>query len=81
MAIKGIPNSPKLRHYWNLTIRLFCFISRTTVAGVGYPFAEKFFGVFNCPSRLGNTQDVTLINKNRISSVVYVIRKFKPFIA
>ena len=34
MAMKGTPHSPKLQHYWNLTIRLFSVISRTLVGGV-----------------------------------------------
>ena len=30
---RGTPHSPKLQHYWNLTIRLFNDISRTLVGG------------------------------------------------
>ena len=37
---RGTPHSPKLQHYWNLTIRLFSVISRTLVGGGGYPSAE-----------------------------------------
>ena len=37
----GTPHSPKLQHYWSLSIRLFSVISRTLVAGWVYPFAEK----------------------------------------
>ena len=33
---RGAPLSPKLQHYWNLTIRLFSVISRTLVGGVGW---------------------------------------------
>ena len=29
----GTPHSPKLQHYWNLTIRLFSVISRTLMGG------------------------------------------------
>ena len=28
---RGTPHSPKLQHYWNLTIRLFSVISRTLI--------------------------------------------------
>ena len=35
IAVKGYPHSPKLRHYWSLTIRLFSVISRTLVSGGG----------------------------------------------
>ena len=37
---RSTPHSPKLQHYWNLTIRLFSVISRTLVRG-SYPSAEK----------------------------------------
>ena len=30
---RGTPHSPKLLHYWSLTIRLFSVISRTLVGG------------------------------------------------
>ena len=35
MVFKGYPNSPKLQHYKNLTIRLFSVMSRTLVVCVG----------------------------------------------
>ena len=39
---RGTLYSPKLQHYWNLTIRLFSIISRTLVGvGVSYPSGEK----------------------------------------
>ena len=37
---RGTPHSPKLQHYWNLTIRLFSVLSRTLVGGV-LPPTEK----------------------------------------
>ena len=37
----GTSHSPKLLHYWNLTIRLFSVISRTLVGGGYYPSAEN----------------------------------------
>ena len=36
---RGTPYSPKLQHYWSLTIRLFSVISRTHI-GKSYPSAE-----------------------------------------
>ena len=42
---RGTLHSPKLQHYWNLTIRLFNVISRTLVGQTGregsYPSAEN----------------------------------------
>ena len=38
---RGTPHSPKLQHYWSLTIRLFSVISRTLVGRGSYSFAEK----------------------------------------
>ena len=39
---RGTPHSPKLLHCWNLTIRLFCIISRTLVWGV-LPLCKKLY--------------------------------------
>ena len=47
---RGTLHSPKLKHYWNVTIRLFNVISRTLIGGVLSPFAV---GVFYSPSQLG----------------------------
>ena len=44
----GTLHSPKLQHYWSLTIRLFCIISRTLVD------YRNVVGVFCSPSWLGN---------------------------
>ena len=33
MVAKGTPHSPKIKHYWNLTIRLLTVITRTLVGG------------------------------------------------
>ena len=38
---RGTLYSPKLKQYWNLTIRLFSVIIRTLVRGGSYPSAEK----------------------------------------
>ena len=38
---RGTPHSPKLQHYWSLTIRLFSVMSRTLVMRGSYPSAEK----------------------------------------
>ena len=40
IAKMGSPHSPKLQHYWNLTIRLFTVITRTLVKEGSYPSAE-----------------------------------------
>ena len=40
MAMKGCSAFPKPQHQWNLTIRLFSFISRTPIRGRSYPSAE-----------------------------------------
>ena len=37
----GTPHSPKLQHYWNLTIRLFGVIFRILIGGRSYLSAEK----------------------------------------
>ena len=52
MAMKGTLHSPKLQHYWNLTIRLFSFIFRTHVGGGVLPHCRGAVGVFYSPSRL-----------------------------
>ena len=53
---KGIPRSPKFLHHWNLTIRLFNFISRTLV-GMGWggilSLCRNAVGVFCSPNWLG----------------------------
>ena len=53
MAVKGYSVSPKLQHYWNLSIRLFSVISRTLVGG-GVTLCRDSVGVFYSPSWLGN---------------------------
>ena len=49
MAIKGTLHSPKLQHYWRLTIRLFSVICRTLVGGVLLFYREEVC-VFSCPT-------------------------------
>ena len=46
-------HSPKLQHYWNLTIRLLSFISRTLIRGV-LPLCRDPVALFYSPNRLGN---------------------------
>ena len=46
------PHSPKLQHYWSLTIRLFSVISRTIVGGI-LLLCRDAVGVFYSPSWLG----------------------------
>ena len=53
---RGILHSPKLQHYWSLTIRLFSDINRTLV-GVYYPLCRDTVGVFCSTSRLGKVQE------------------------
>ena len=50
---RGTLHFPKLRHYWNLTIRLYSVIYRTLVGEV-LPLGRDAVSVFNSPSRLGN---------------------------
>ena len=52
MAMKGAPYSLKPQHHWNLTIRLFSFISRTLIGG-GLTLCRGAVGVFYSHSRLG----------------------------
>ena len=42
---------PKIKHYWNLSIRSFCIVSRTLVEGVSLLCRDEV-GVFYNPSRL-----------------------------
>ena len=49
---KGTPNSPKLQHYWSLTIRLLIVISRTLMQGV-LPLCRDAVSVFYSFSWLG----------------------------
>ena len=46
-------HSPKLQHYWNLTIRLFRVISRTLFERVVLPLCREAVGVFYTPYPLG----------------------------
>ena len=53
---RGTPHSPKLQHYWNLTIRLFSVLSRILIArGVLPPLllCREAVSVFYSPSWLG----------------------------
>ena len=49
----GTPHSPKLQHYWSLTIRLSSVISRALVWSGVLPLCWDTIGVFYNPSRLG----------------------------
>ena len=53
MAMKGYPHSPKLLHYWKLTISLFSVISRTLVDGESYPSIEMQSVFFLQPELTG----------------------------
>ena len=50
---RGTPHSPKLLHYWTLTIRLFNVISRTLIWKV-LPLCRDAVGVFCSNSWLGH---------------------------
>ena len=49
--MKNTPHSPKLQHYWSLSIRFFCVIYRTFVGRV-LPLCRDAVGVFYSPSQL-----------------------------
>ena len=68
------PYSPKLQHYWNLTIRLSCVISRTLIEVV-LPLCRDAVGVFYSPSRLGNDHMPHLIRDSIIKSKLYLESK------
>ena len=79
---KNALHSPKLQHYWNLTIRLFSIIYRTLVRGVGIlTHLQK-----NSPSRLANSRWSALRHFNacwviqcRSQSFYYELHSFKLF--
>ena len=48
---KGALHSPKLKHYWSHTIKLFSVITRTLVDGI-LPLCRDAVGVFCIPNRL-----------------------------
>ena len=54
-------HSPKLQHYWKLTIRLLSVISWTRVGGCVLPLCSEAVGIFCSPSpprsRLGKRQN------------------------
>ena len=77
MTIKGSSYSPKLRHFWSLTIRLFSVISRTLFGGVS-SFCREAVGVFSSSSRLG--QRALNIVLNALPSFIYVESYLLSFI-
>ena len=64
----GASHSPKLRHYWSLTMRLFSVISRIFVGGV----CRDSVVVFYSPSRLDQYEVESL----RIYFVYFNVRSF-----
>ena len=67
---RGTPNSPKLQHYWTLTIRLFRVISRTLVRE-SYRSVEMQSVFSTAPAdwairRRGILKDILIIKKNVI---------------
>ena len=55
----GTPHSPKLKDYWNLTIRLFSVIIRTLVGG-SYLSAEVQLVYSTAPADLASLEEVVL---------------------
>ena len=53
IAIKEYSAFPKFKHYWSLTIRLFCVISETLVGEV-LTFCRDAVSVIYSPRRLGS---------------------------
>ena len=58
----------KLQHYWSLTIRLFCVISRAFVMGI-LPLCRDADGVFYSSNRLGERSGETYSIGNCRSSI------------
>ena len=57
MAIKGYSTTPKLQHYWSLTVRFFNVICRAVVGGA-LPLCRDSVDVFYSSSRLGQNVNV-----------------------
>ena len=87
---KGTLHSPKLLHYWNLTIRLLSVISRTLVGrGGSYLLHREPVGIFYSPSRLSNiimiiisfaikpNHFIKVIIKRKIETGIYSDFKFQ----
>ena len=63
MAVKGNPHSPKLQHYWSLTIRWFSAISRIFIEwGWGLVICRDAVGVFYSPSQQNKLVVLALFN-------------------
>ena len=71
---KGTLHSPKLQHYWNLTIRLFSVISRTFVVVGFLPIFREAVGVFYSHSRLGK-----LLLRARVDLGVMAMKRYFAF--
>ena len=63
---RGTLHSPKLQHYWNLTIRLFSVISRTIIAIL----AEKQSVYSMAPAKMP-VQKVSCLNFNHIECCLH----------
>ena len=60
----GILHSPKLQHYWSLTIRLYSVISRTLVQGV-LPLCRDALSIFCSSSWLGHeNQKISFVHEH-----------------
>ena len=58
---RGTMHSPKLQHYWSLTIILVSVVSRTLIGGGVLPLCREAVGVFYSPSVLGNVLLIYII--------------------
>ena len=68
------PHSPKLQHYWSMTIRLFDVIYRTLVTGV-LPLCRDTVGVLYSPCRLSWKELEEQTNNNNDISKLYTLRR------
>ena len=68
----GAPHSPKLQHYWNLTIRLFGVISRTLIRRM-LPLCRGAVVVFYCLSRLSKRKGNNFQSCSCVSTTVWLL--------
>ena len=80
-------HSPKLQHYWILTIRLFRIISRTLIRGCSYPSAEKQSVYSTAPAdwalwylnRMKTFLNLKFLEENSTSNVNIKSKSFRAF--
>ena len=70
---RGNLHSPKLQHYWNLTIRLFSVIPRTLMEGI-LLFSREAIGIFYSPSQQSNFFSKTgCLTKDKEPNLLYYL--------